>query len=69
MGDFLAELKRRRVFRASLVYGLVGFTVVQAASAIMPPLGIPPWGLSGNRLGVAGLPDRAGARVGLRPHP
>ena len=38
---FLAELKRRHVFRAAAVYGAVGFTAIEVTEAIFPHLGIP----------------------------
>jgi TolB-like protein len=43
---FLAELKRRHVFRIAAVYGGVGFVVVQAADVFVPALHLPPWILS-----------------------
>ena len=43
---FLAELKRRHVFRIAAVYGGVGFVVVQAADVFIPALHLPPWILS-----------------------
>ena len=40
---FLAELKRRHVFRIAAVYGGVGFVIVQAADVFIPALHLPPW--------------------------
>jgi TolB-like protein len=40
---FLAELKRRKVFRVVAVYGTVGFIVVEAADIFVPALYLPPW--------------------------
>lgn len=43
---FIAELKRRRVFRAGLVYVVVAWAVIQAADIIMPRLGVPDWAVT-----------------------
>jgi TolB-like protein len=40
---FLAELKRRRVFRVMTVYGIVGFITLQAADLLVPALLLPDW--------------------------
>jgi TolB-like protein/Tfp pilus assembly protein PilF len=40
---FLAELKRRRVFRVMAVYGAVAFVVLQVADLAFPRLGLPEW--------------------------
>jgi tetratricopeptide (TPR) repeat protein len=39
----LAELKRRKVVRAGLVYGAGAFAVLQTADIVVEPLGLPPW--------------------------
>ncbi len=39
---FLAELKRRKVFRLAALYGGAGFVAVQAADVFVPALGMPP---------------------------
>lgn len=39
-----AELRRRRVPRAAALYGVVGWGVVEVATATFPYLGIPDWG-------------------------
>lgn len=43
---FLAELRRRNVYRVAVVYATVAFVIVQSASLIFPALDIPPWGYS-----------------------
>lgn len=43
---FIAELKRRRVFRAGLVYVIVAWAVIQAADIILPRLGVPDWAVT-----------------------
>jgi tetratricopeptide (TPR) repeat protein len=43
---FLAELKRRRVFRVSAVYGAIGFAVIEVAQAIFPHVGLPVWAIT-----------------------
>jgi len=40
---FLAELKRRSVFKVAAVYGAVGFAVIEAADAIFPRIPLPEW--------------------------
>ena len=40
---FLAELKRRRVFRVALVYAVVGFVVWQVGELAVPGLALPDW--------------------------
>jgi TolB-like protein len=40
---FLAELKRRRVFRVMAVYGAVAFVILQVADIALPGLGLPEW--------------------------
>ncbi len=40
---FLAELKRRHVFRVAAVYGATSFVVVEAADLFFPRLGLPDW--------------------------
>ncbi len=41
---FLAELKRRKVFRVAAVYGVVAFVVLQVGDLVFPALLIPEWG-------------------------
>jgi adenylate cyclase len=41
MAKFLAELKRRHVFRVMAVYGAAGFLVVQVADVFVPALRLP----------------------------
>src|SRR6267143_3938340 len=42
----LAELKRRRVFRALVAYAIVVFAILQVVEPIMHGLGLPDWTLS-----------------------
>ncbi len=41
---FIAELKRRRVFRVAVVYAGVAFILVQIVDGTFDPMGIPVWG-------------------------
>lgn len=41
--DFIRQLKQRRVYQAAVVYGVVAWVVVQAASILVPELMLPPW--------------------------
>jgi serine/threonine-protein kinase len=43
---FLADLKRRRVFRVAVVYAVVAFVVWQAAEIAVPGLNLPDWVLT-----------------------
>jgi tetratricopeptide (TPR) repeat protein len=43
--DFIAELKRRRVIRALLGWGVVSFAVLQVAEPLMHALDLPDWTL------------------------
>jgi hypothetical protein len=45
-GDFLSELRRRRVFRVLLAYGIVSFAVLQIIEPVMHGLHLPEWVLS-----------------------
>ncbi|MFW6084576.1 MAG: protein kinase domain-containing protein [Gemmatimonadota bacterium] len=40
---FLAELKRRHVFRVAAVYGVMGFAVMEAADVMFPRIALPEW--------------------------
>ena len=40
---FLAELKRRHVFRVMAVYGAVGFVLLQVVELLVPALLLPEW--------------------------
>jgi TolB-like protein len=43
---FLADLKRRQVFRVAAVYGAAAFVVIQAADVIFPRIPLPDWTVS-----------------------
>ena len=40
---FLTELKRRKVYRAALVYAGVGWVLLEFADVAFPRLGLPDW--------------------------
>ncbi len=42
MGDLFAELRRRKVVRVAVVYGIVAFAVIEAADIMGPALNLPP---------------------------
>ena len=42
LGNLLTELKRRKVVRVALVYGIVAFAVMQVADIMVPALNLPP---------------------------
>jgi len=42
LGNLFAELRRRKVIRVAVVYGIVAFAVMQAADIMVPALGLPP---------------------------
>jgi len=45
MGSLLDELKRRRVFRAVIAWGIFSFAALQATEPLMHALGLPEWTL------------------------
>ena len=45
IADIVAELRRRRVFRALLAWGVVSFAVLQVVEPMMHGLDLPPWTL------------------------
>ncbi|NIN73123.1 MAG: tetratricopeptide repeat protein [Gemmatimonadetes bacterium] len=46
MKEFLAELKRRRVYRVAIVYAAVAFVIWQVAEIAVPGLNLPDWTLT-----------------------
>jgi adenylate cyclase len=46
MKEFLAELKRRRVYRVAIVYAAVAFVIWQIAEIAVPGLNLPDWTLT-----------------------
>jgi len=42
---FWDELRRRRVIRATIVYAVVGWILIQVASIVLPALNLPEWSL------------------------
>src|SRR3954471_17001059 len=42
-GDFLAELKRRNVYKVAIAYAVVGWFVIQVSSTILPTFHAPEW--------------------------
>jgi TolB-like protein/cytochrome c-type biogenesis protein CcmH/NrfG len=44
--SFIAELRRRRVFRAALVYVVSAFAALQGADILVPALALPAWTMS-----------------------
>jgi tetratricopeptide (TPR) repeat protein len=61
LSDFISELKRRRVIRALLGWGLVGFAVLQVIEPLMHALELPDWTLKlVVALLAAGFPVTAG---------
>jgi TolB-like protein/Tfp pilus assembly protein PilF len=43
MRDFLAELRRRNVYKVGAAYAVVGWIALQAASFLLPSFGAPAW--------------------------
>ncbi|MGD2153825.1 MAG: hypothetical protein PVG79_11215 [Gemmatimonadales bacterium] len=57
MKAFLAELRRRKVYRVAIVYAAVAFVIWQAAEIAVPALRLPDWALTlVVLLTIAGLP-------------
>jgi TolB-like protein/Tfp pilus assembly protein PilF len=42
-GTFLAELKRRKVYRVAVAYAIVAWLLIQATSILFPTFEAPPW--------------------------
>ncbi len=65
---FLAELKRRHVFRVAAMYGVMGFAVIEVAGALFPHIPASSMDRHAPRVaGAAGLPAGAGVPgLGLR---
>jgi len=42
-GNFLAELKRRNVYKVAVAYAVVGWLLVQVATQVLPFFEIPNW--------------------------
>ena len=43
MNDFLAELKRRKIYRVAVAYAVAGWLLIQAASIFLPTFDAPHW--------------------------
>lgn len=43
ISGFIAELKRRRVFRVIALYAIVGWIVIEVSSTVLPGLNLPEW--------------------------
>src|SRR6202165_96426 len=43
LGNFLAELKRRNVYKVAVAYAVVSWLLIQAASIFFPAFDAPPW--------------------------
>src|SRR4029453_9452294 len=41
--DFLAELKRRKVYTVAVTYAVVGWLLIQVVTQVFPPFEIPNW--------------------------
>ena len=46
LSNFLAELRRRRVFRVILLYAVVGWVVIEVAATMLPGLHLPEWSVT-----------------------
>ena len=46
IGSWLAELRRRKVFRVAVVYLVAGWLLIQVADATFGPIGLPGWALT-----------------------
>lgn len=67
---FLAELRRRKVFRVAAVYGTAAFVALQVADLVFPRLGLPEWTVTlVVAIGLAGLPIALGLAWALEATP
>lgn len=46
LASFVAELRRRRVVRVVILYVVVGWVVIEAASTMLPALHLPDWSVT-----------------------
>ncbi len=46
MNSFLAELKRRNVFKVAVVYGITSWVILQVSDVAFPALGLPGWAIT-----------------------
>jgi len=46
LSNFLAELRRRRVFRVIILYAVVGWVVIEVAATMLPGLHLPEWSVT-----------------------
>ena len=46
MNSFLAELKRRNVFKVAAVYGITSWLILQVSDVAFPALGLPEWAIT-----------------------
>ncbi len=46
ISNFLAELRRRRVFRVIILYAVVGWVVIEVAATMLPGLHLPEWSVT-----------------------
>ena len=42
---FFAELKRRHVYRAGVIYAMVSWLLIQIATQVFPFFGVPEWAI------------------------
>src|ERR1700747_843618 len=45
MGNFFAELKRRKVYRVAIAYAVVSWSLIQIATQVFPFFEIPNWAI------------------------
>ena len=45
LGDFLAELKRRKVYKVAVAYAVVAWLLIQAADILLPAFDAPSWAM------------------------
>jgi len=43
ISNFIAELRRRRVFRVIVLYAIAGWIVIEVTSTVLPGLNLPDW--------------------------
>ena len=43
IGNFWFELKRRKVMRVGITYGVVAWLLIQVSATVFPQFDIPPW--------------------------
>jgi len=65
--SFFAELKRRNVYKVAVAYAIVGWLLIQVATATFPVLEIPNWAYQASNCARSPRFFRSSLILGLGP--